>query len=277
MKGTRNISSTAVAAFASGLLASVVLAPGAWAAPQPDQSSTGVATRAWGVYSSQWQGQTFTPSVSDVLSQISVKLYFWNSSGPITMNVYDTSGGLPTGAPLASQAVTGIPNGSAAADCANIDPSMVTFASPATLLAGHLYAFTLQTSQSGYDAAACSNPRTYAGGAGITAAPAPDWLPFGDYQLLFTTYMGAVAPTSDPSTPPKWTVVHQALPVPASGRCADLQDADVSYGTGLHGGWQLGWEPWVPSVNPGVRGGWACIRVLINTGGHSWQIDNAYA
>ena len=66
----------------------------------------------------------------------------------------------------------------------------------------------------------------------------------------------------------------QGLPMPASGNCADVKDADYAWGTGLTGGWKKGWEPWVNASAPeGQRGGWACIRTLVNRGGNTWFIE----
>ncbi|MEI8084002.1 MAG: hypothetical protein WCI74_19365 [Actinomycetes bacterium] len=248
----------------------------ATAAPTADQSHSGAATAAYGVDSSQYMGQTFTPSVSDGLSQVSVKIFYWNNSGPVTMKIYDTAGGLPTGAPLASQLVTGIPTAATWVDCDGLSPVTVTFSSPATLVSGTLYAFTLESTTSGFNSSACVNTSAYAGGNSVGSNPLPAWFAFAPRQLLFTTYMGAAAPPSDTS-PTTLTVIHQGLPMPASGNCADVQDAAVAYGTGLHGGWIKGWEPWPVSGNPAVHGGWACIRAIVNPGGQAWSINNAYA
>jgi hypothetical protein len=81
----------------------------------------------------------------------------------------------------------------------------------------------------------------------------------------------------DPVLPmAEWLVIHQALPMPASDTCADVTDSDVAWGTGLTGGWTRGWEPWVESGNPDApRGGWACIRTLVNTGGNRWLIGGS--
>lgn len=66
----------------------------------------------------------------------------------------------------------------------------------------------------------------------------------------------------------------QGLPMPASGDCADVQDAAYAWGTGLKGGWTKAWEPWVNASAPeGQRGGWACTRTLVNRGGFTWVIE----
>ena len=78
--------------------------------------------------------------------------------------------------------------------------------------------------------------------------------------------------SSDPS---QWITVSQALPLPSTGSCTDVQDADYAYGTGLTGGWTKAWEPWVNTTldADGNRiGGWACTRTLINKGGQNWMI-----
>jgi len=77
--------------------------------------------------------------------------------------------------------------------------------------------------------------------------------------------------------PANWITIFQGLPLSATGTCDGLDDKVVAYGTGLTGGWQRGWEPWVNTTigADGQRiGGWACIRTLINKGGSTWMIAN---
>ena len=76
--------------------------------------------------------------------------------------------------------------------------------------------------------------------------------------------------------PSQWRTVRQALPMPASGSCEDISDADFAWGTNLTGGWQRAWEPWVNpelDANGNRIGGWACMRVLVHRGG-PWLVDN---
>lgn len=61
--------------------------------------------------------------------------------------------------------------------------------------------------------------------------------------------------------------IAQAVGLPSSGSCTDVKDSDLSWGTGLTGGWAKAWEPWVNSGN----GGWACRRVLAYDGS-AWGI-----
>jgi hypothetical protein len=64
--------------------------------------------------------------------------------------------------------------------------------------------------------------------------------------------------------------VHQGLPMPESGSCADVKDADYAWGTGLTGGWAKAWEPWVNRAEG--KGSWACTRTLVNSG-NAWVIQ----
>ena len=61
------------------------------------------------------------------------------------------------------------------------------------------------------------------------------------------------------------TTVYQGLPMPTSGSCADVQDVDYGWGTGLIGGWHKAWEPWARTTDT-VDGGWACTRSLVYSG-----------
>lgn len=69
----------------------------------------------------------------------------------------------------------------------------------------------------------------------------------------------------------------QALPLPASGECADVDDAAYGYGTGVTGGWARSWQPWVRTDGEEIaRGGWACVRVLeYSLGSESWHAQGS--
>lgn len=114
----------------------------------------------------------------------------------------------------------------------------------------------------------------------VTATRGSGPLPAGVYTVvirgagvdpvtsLLNVVIGNIAPAdgSDGTPPP----VYQGLPLPGSGSCADVKDADYAWGTGLTGGWQKAWEPW---VNEG-KGGWACVRTMAYAGGE-WVINNS--
>lgn len=66
--------------------------------------------------------------------------------------------------------------------------------------------------------------------------------------------------------------VFQALPMPSSGKCADIKDSAYAWGTGLTGGWQKSWQPWAGT--PDSNGGWACARTFVMLNGVTWSIAN---
>jgi hypothetical protein len=108
---------------------------------------------------------------------------------------------------------------------------------------------------------------TYANGLFVAVAQSGS----GNRVMTSGFFSGGSAST-DPAT---WITIAQGLPLTPAGTCVGLDDKAVGYGTGLSGGWQRSWEPWVnPTIGTnGQRvGGWGCIRTLVNKGGQSWQI-----
>lgn len=93
-------------------------------------------------------------------------------------------------------------------------------------------------------------------------------------SFTYSTHTIALVPDA-PAPGQEWIVRRQAVPLPSSGLCADVADAPYAYGTGLTGGWQRGWEPWIDSGREDVLGGWACIRALVNKGGQAWSVDSS--
>ncbi len=89
----------------------------------------------------------------------------------------------------------------------------------------------------------------------------------GNQVMTSGTFQGG-GPSLDPS---QWTTYFQVIEIPVSGLCSDVsrqEETLAAYGTSVSGGWSKGWESW---VNSG-RGGWACWRILANTGGNTWII-----
>lgn len=82
---------------------------------------------------------------------------------------------------------------------------------------------------------------------------------------------GGSAPSTEPA--PAHPIVGQGLPMPASGNCADVDDKDFSWGTGLYGGWHRSWTTWRRDNGEIFHDGWACIRSFEHVDG-SWRIRN---
>jgi len=64
---------------------------------------------------------------------------------------------------------------------------------------------------------------------------------------------GSSSGTTSNQTPPSHL---QQVGIPASGDCSDVEDADLSWGTGLSGGWVKAWGEWLNGGN------WVCSRTL---------------
>ena len=116
-----------------------------------DQSNATLGTSAVGITTTTYGGQTFTPDKTGQLTQVDVNLFCSGCTGTtpdLTLSIRATSGGLPTGADLASTTITGFNSGAASYHTA-------TFASPITLTAGTQYALVVRPT-------ANPSPGTYA-------------------------------------------------------------------------------------------------------------------
>ncbi|MGB9105845.1 MAG: carboxypeptidase-like regulatory domain-containing protein, partial [Terriglobales bacterium] len=105
-----------------------------------DQQNTTLGNSGVGITTTTWGGQTFTPAVTGRLTRADINLFCSGCTGTtpnLTLSVRATSGGLPTGADLASATITGFSNGSAVFYTA-------TFSSPATLTSGTQYALVIR-------------------------------------------------------------------------------------------------------------------------------------
>jgi uncharacterized repeat protein (TIGR01451 family) len=139
------LADTAQADFQTGLTNNVDLttSPGdviLLNAPAINQQSTTLGTSGVGITTTTWGGQSFTPSVTGQLTRVDINLFCSGCTGTtpnLTLSLRATSGGLPTGADLASATITGFNNGAAVFYAA-------TFATPPTLTAGTQYALVIR-------------------------------------------------------------------------------------------------------------------------------------
>ena len=116
-----------------------------------DQQNTTLGNSGVGITITTWGGQTFTPSVTGQMTRADINLFCSGCTGTtpnLTLSLRATSGGLPTGADLASATVTGFSSGAAVFYTAN-------FSSPPTLTAGTQYALVIRPT-------ANPSPGTYA-------------------------------------------------------------------------------------------------------------------
>jgi hypothetical protein len=150
--------------------------------PPVDQQQLVSSGTGTGITTTQWLGQTFVPSVSGSLVKLDLSLFCSACSGAnpsITVEIRTVSGGLPTTTVLATTTITGFSSGSSTFYTA-------AFASPAALVSGTSYAFTMRitTTRTG----------TYAG----IFSTGPSAYPNGDRVVSTNSGASWVVNTSNP-------------------------------------------------------------------------------
>jgi hypothetical protein len=139
--------------------------------PSLDQQNSTVLNTGVGISVTTWGGQTFTPSVNGLLKRIDIDLFCSGCSGTtpnLTVSIRATAAGLPTGADLAVATLPGFANGGV--------PSYytVTFATPATLTAGTMYAILIRPVANPvpgtYALIRSGTPGPYAGGTRVSGS-----------------------------------------------------------------------------------------------------------
>ena len=110
--------------------------------PFVDQSNSNVGSNGYGITTTTWGGQTFTPDKTGQLTEVDVNLFCSGCTGStpdLTLSIRAASGGVrsvPTGGDLASATIAGFNDSAATYHTA-------TFASSITLTAGTQYAFVI--------------------------------------------------------------------------------------------------------------------------------------
>lgn len=165
-----------------------------------DQQNLSVTNSGFGINTTTWGGQTFTPAVTGTLTRVDLDLFCSGCTGTtpdITVSIRATSGSppVPTAADLAVATIPGFSSGAGGYFTAQ-------FASPATLTAGTRYAVIFRpvaNPSAGTYAYVCScgngpaNTNPYANGQRVTSANSgSSWsadTTSGGRDLGFVTYM----------------------------------------------------------------------------------------
>jgi len=108
--------------------------------PTIDQQSTTLGTSGVGITVTTWGGQTFTPTVTGQLTKADINLFCSGCTGTtpaLTLSLRATSGGLPTGADLASATIAGFNSGASGYYTGTFSPAP-------TLTAGTQYALVIR-------------------------------------------------------------------------------------------------------------------------------------
>jgi hypothetical protein len=128
-----------------------------------DQQNESLSGSGVGFNTTAWVAQTFTPGVTGTLTKADINLFCSGCTGTspnLTLSVRATSGGLPTGADLASTTLTGNASGAASYFSG-------TFGSPPSLTSGTVYALVVRPTanpSAGTYALTISGSNVYAGG-----------------------------------------------------------------------------------------------------------------
>jgi IPT/TIG domain/Carboxypeptidase regulatory-like domain/PKD-like domain len=160
-------------------------------APTLDQQNTAGTTTGTGFGTPAWTGQTFIAGISGQLVKVDGSLFCSGCGATppnLTLSVRATSGGLPTGADLASATVPGSLFASGA-----IATFSATFGAPTTLTSGTQYALILRPvsapAGSGYFWIR-SSPSTYASGSRVLSADSgATWSADTTRDYNFKTYI----------------------------------------------------------------------------------------
>ncbi|MFY9824345.1 MAG: carboxypeptidase regulatory-like domain-containing protein, partial [Thermoanaerobaculia bacterium] len=197
-------------------------------APTLDQSNTAGTTTGTGFATTSWGGQTFIPAVTGQLVKVDVQLFCNGCTGTtpnLTLSIRSTSGGLPTGADLATATIPGFSSGSAVYYTG-------TFGSPPTLTSGTQYALILRPvanpSVGGYFWIR-SSPSTYANGQRVISTDnGVTWTADSTRDFNFRAYMqtgfaasGNQVSSVKDSNPPvnfttQWTTLSWTASTPAN-------------------------------------------------------------
>ena len=141
-----------------------------------------------------WEGQTFTPSITHLIT--SIKLYLYKDAaapGTLTVSIRATSASLPTGADLCSgtynaNTLTGTPVW-----------TEISLGNGTLLAASTKYAFVMRVSAATDQARnRATNPGTYASGSAVYSGDSgATWTDYGTFDYQFEEYGGSSYP-ADP-------------------------------------------------------------------------------
>jgi hypothetical protein len=159
-------------------------------APVVDQQNTAGTSTGTGFGTPNWTGQTFTEGITGQVTKVDFTVFCngCTSNPNIAVSIRATSGGVPTGADLASTTIAGDNSGSTATLTA-------TFSSPPTLTAGTQYALIVHPVSapggSGYFWIRAS-PSSYAGGSRVLSSDSgSSWTADSTRDYNFHEYVSA--------------------------------------------------------------------------------------
>jgi hypothetical protein len=177
-----------------GLISLFLISLAAQSAPALDAHYSPITSNGLEITSTQSVGQTFTVERTGRLTRLEatkVKRHRCDSTDPLTIRIFASSNGLPTGSPWASFSVPGsaVPSVSSQPGTVALDLSET----PISVLAGTEYAVELNTTSPGGGctyAWIADVPGAYAGGAAFSNALNP----LAAWDMAFAAYVDDLPP-----------------------------------------------------------------------------------
>ena len=243
---------TGACASVLGVVVAVILgAAPAQAAGTLDQSFELSCSGCYnGVISGVPKGQAVVPGMTGLLTSVDLLVGdFGSVTSPLTASIYSASNGLPTGAPLASVALS--------PSSISVSDSWVSFAfsEPAAVTAGTPFVIVLTSPQNwilgGYYWSA--GTPAYSGGGGLTDSGSGWHGSSSINSFNFRTYVSQEGGAHSP------TPLLQQFGRPAQGTCEASAPFSLNWGGAGSGGWGESWAQWVN----GGAGGQVCTRTLV--------------
>ena len=137
------------------------------------------------IHGNNWEAQTFTPQVNHSIGKVYIRVFRTGSPGTVTVGIYATSGGLPTGSALVTNTINGN-------DLPEVSPGvwkLIIFA-PTALAAATKYAIVVSASSGDLSNYLCwradaSSP-AYTGGARCYSADGgSNWIEDTNQDYMF--------------------------------------------------------------------------------------------
>jgi hypothetical protein len=228
-----------------------------------DQSSDFAPPYAYSSAVGQGSGyaQTFTAGITGSLTKVALGIAMPNNSARVpaylTVGIYQSVSGVPTGSALASTTITdfsGMPTESEISASSSRRTFDVHFTTPTAVTAGSTYAIAADAASNG-DNFSWYLGSAYGGGSGAYRSNGP-WTADPGFVVVFSTYVLTPTSSSEPVSHP--TPILQQFGKPLEGTCEEAAPVSLNWGGAQGGGWGESWEQW---MNDG-KGGSVCTRTL---------------
>ncbi len=195
--------------------------------PTLDQQNTNLGSSGAGIDSVNWGGQTFTAGLTGQLARADVSVFCFTCTGTfpnLTLSLRATSGNLPAGPDLATATLTGT-------NSASSSYITGTFATPATVTAGTVYALVVRPvadPSAGTYAVTSSSLNAYANGRQVSSTDSGGTWTGAAIDLGFKTFVKTGFLTSGnfvsalkdanpaPGMSPIWSTLSWTATVPAN-------------------------------------------------------------